>query len=458
VVLFALSLAVGVHDQRTGCSGDLRPYVAGARALRAGLDPYFYVWHPDMSERLAEYWSIPVKMTREAASPALLWLDSLTAGLAWSRIRWLHFGGEELAFVLLAVLLARLRFHRDDRARALCVFLVLVAIGCSPIWREHVANGQHYIQIALFLGLALACMDRGRPGWAGFWGAWAVLFRPTLAVLFLPLVLKRQWGAVAGAVVGAAVFLALSLPVTGIQPYRSAGPALAAWDTMAGLGYVPLDNNGLPAIPPGLRLDRPPTPAVLEGVRRIPLWGPPLEEWYSLLGVSNDLIAAANRLGAHLHPEPGSDWRLRACRGACVLLMLLAGVALVRWRGPLSGWDLLLVGLFLAFVADYMVPCERLLYSETLQALPFGVLGGLLLDRRLPPFVRWCGVVGAGWALASYGVRLLPESARYWVNIFSFGGPYAALVFFGGAVLYLLRRSGRGESEESSPATVEASS
>ena len=447
LVLFALSVAVSVHDARYGCSGDLRGVVASARAMKTGLDPYFYVWKPGMSERLAEYWSIPVKMTRATYPPSLLWFSSLLGGWSWITIRRVHFLLEELCLLALALLLPRSRFHHNDQSRALSVSLVLVAIGCSPIWRVHLVCGQHYVQIALLLGLALACMERERPGWAGFWAAGAMFFRPTMAVVFLPLLMKRQWSAVAGGAVGLALALALSLPVTGLAVYRSAVRANADWDVVGAQEYISDYVAALP-IPPALRAERPGTPLVLEGVRRVHLWDPPLEQSYSLLGVSNMLIFAANRLGAHLHSEPGTDYRLRAFRIAGALLLLVACVLLVRWRKPIPGALLLLLGIFLAFAADYMTVSWRTLYSEVLNVLPFGVLAGLLLDRRLPGFHRWCGYLGSGWALASYMTVPVPEGVHAWLNAFSWIGPYSALVFFGGAVVYLIRRQERERPEE----------
>jgi hypothetical protein len=443
VVLFALSVALSVHDVQHGCSGDLRGVVVAARALRAGLDPYFYVWRPGMSERLADYWVIPYKMTRATYPPSLLWFYSLTSGWGWSRLRWVDFLAEEAAFLALALLLARSSFHRTDRERALSLLLVLVAIGCSPIWRSHVERGQHYVGLALLLGLALACVERRQPGWAGFCGGWAVLFRPTFAVIFLPLLMKRQWRAVAGGAAGLAVSLALSLPTTGLGLYQSARRALADWDISYGQEYLVSSPYQAAPVPARLQEDRPATPEVLEGVRRRPVWNPPLEEHFSLLGVSNAMIFAANRRGAHVHIDPEADFRLPVFRACCAALLAGVCLALVRGRGPIPGSLLLLVGFFLAFLTDLMTVAYRGLYSEVLQALSLGVLGVLLVDGRLPRFYRWCGLFGASWALLSYLAAPVRGGWHLWLTLFSWVGPYCALVFMGGAVLYLVRQAGR---------------
>jgi hypothetical protein len=454
VVLFALGVAVSVHDMHYGCSADLRNRVAPARAMLAGLDPYFYVWQPGMSERLADCYVLPTKMTRPAVPPSVLWFYALSAGLPWGAIRWLYLSLDEAALLALAVLLARLGFHKTDGDRTTAVVLILVAIGCSPIWRMHEERGQYYIYPVLLLGTAFFCLDRKKPAWAGLAMAGAAFLRPTAAPVLLPFLATRKWPVVVGSVVGLAICLGASLPITGIQVYRSSQRSMAGWDEVFGQQYLSGDVETY-IIPASLRGERPPTPRVLEGVARPrpprDLWHPPVFQSYSLLGVSNVLAYAANRLGAGLRLDPESDWRLRVFRVCCAVMLLVGYLALARRGGNCSEPLLCLIGLFFVFLAEYMTPSIRHLYGEVFQILPLGVLGPLLFDRGLPRFYRWCGAVGAGWALLSYAARLAPEGVHFWLNTFSFLGPYSALVFFGGAVLYLARRN---RSEEGSSSTT----
>lgn len=56
VLIFAAFLAFvdTVRDNYTFSGADLRNRVVGARALLQGLDPYFYEWKQDMSDRLLD--------------------------------------------------------------------------------------------------------------------------------------------------------------------------------------------------------------------------------------------------------------------------------------------------------------------------------------------------------------------------------------------------------------------
>jgi hypothetical protein len=295
----------------------------------------------------------------------------------------------------------------------------------------------------LLLGLAFFCLDRKKPAWAGAAMAGAAFLRPTVAPVLLPFLATRKWPVVLGAVAGMAVCLGASLPVTGIQVYRSSQRAIAGWDEVFSLQYRTADPNDY-EIPPALAMYRPEPPRVIEGVAtpgfRHDLWRPPAAQSYSLLGVSNVAIFLANRYGATLHPEAPTDVRLRVLR-ACCLALLVAGFLMVARRGGNYATPLLmLIGVFLVFLAEYMTLSVRHLYGEVFQVLPLGVLGPMLFDRQLPRFYRGCGLLGAFWALLSYLNRLLPVGAQEWVTLMSWIGPYSALVFFGGAVLYLVHR------------------
>ncbi len=440
VMLFVLSVALSVDDMYYSCSGDLRSRIVPARAMLAGLDPYFFEWEPGMGERLADCYQIPTLMTRATVLPSVLWAYTGLAKLPFGVSRWGHFCLEEAAFLILAILMSRLRRHRTDRERALAASLMLVAVGCSPIWRLHVERGQYYIYVALLLGLALFWLDRYKPMWAGALIAWAAFLRPTIAVVFLPFLAKRRGAVLLGGVAGMAVAFGLSLPLTGLEVYRSAKRSIAGWDVVFGQQYLS-DSVDAYLAPPALRCDRALTPRVIEGVvTSWSLWKPPLCQSYSLLGVSNTLIFRANQLGANLRIDPKSDWRLRVFRGCCAVLLLVLFLVMLRLRRQTAGLVLLMLGLFLAFLADYMTAPSRNLYSEVFQVLPFGVLGPLLFSGRLGRLYRWCGAVGVLWAPLSYLAKLAPGAVHRWLIVFSWLGPYSALVFFGGAVLYLARQ------------------
>jgi hypothetical protein len=207
-------------------------------------------------------------------------------------------------------------------------------------------------------------------------------------------------------------------------------------------------------VPPQLSAERPAPPRVLEGIKTLDhLWAPPVYQSYSLLGISNVGIYVANRLGAHLHLDPATDWRLKAFRACGAVALLVGCLAVARYGRGFSGSLLMLVGLFLAFLAEYMTLSVRHLYGEVFQILPYGVLGPMLLERGLPRFYRGCGAVGISWSLLSYVARLLPDRAGHWLSLVSWLGPYSALVFFGGAVLYLARQHMKSSSGRPAEAT-----
>ena len=464
LVVLAVAFVNSVRDVQTYGGVDLRGRVTAARALLLGMDPYFYVWQPGMSEDLLDPCRGRELMSRGTVSPPVMCIYALTARLPYRTIRWIWFGCDWLALLATVLLLTRLSLQPDDLTRALTVVCGFAFIGGSQIWRLHVERGQFYIYYSLLLALAFLYAGKKTPRgpWlAGLAIGVSAALRPTLLVVAVPALLQRRWSVVAGAALGAALVLGVTLPVTGLHAWNSFRQNAADAEEAYLQRYFYLDPNcgidppDLLTQIPGVACDQ--VPHTVEGMNCFEAWSPYLIQDYSFLGVSNQYLWIAHNLcGWKVGYPPGHDPRLQILRRAYVAICAAVFLGLLLWRRRWSLSLLLLIGLYLSVLGDYMIVPTRGLYAEVHQIVVYALLGSYLLR----PGVGWAGKtlgwIGIAWALPLFVLGGLPYLTKVLISPLSDAGPYAALAFFLVALLYAVRVSGQGEGpfaggEESDP-------
>jgi hypothetical protein len=453
VALLLVSFALSAGDVTTYGGVDLRGRITAARALLLGMDPYFYQWHPGMSDYLLDPCRGREIMSRGTVSPPTLWIYSLTARLPYRTIRWLWFGSDWLTLLATVLLLTRLPVQRDDLTRAFTVVCGFAFIGSSQIWRMHVERGQFYIYYSLLLALAFyyaGRQARSGPWLAGFAIGLGAALRPTLAVVAVPALLRGKWAVVGGAALGVVLVMAVTLPATGVQAWTSFRQNAADADKAYLLRYKYLDPNlgndspDLLTSAPGVAVDQ--VSHVVEGMNCFEIWQTYLMQDYSFLGVSNQMLWLDHHiLMGHRGFPPGADPRLKILR--CAYLAICGGFFLwLLWRRPSYSLSLLLlIGLFLSVLGDYMIVPTRGLYAEVHQIVVYALLGTFLLrPGGLDRDVKALGWLGIAWALPLFVLGNLSYGPRTVFSPLSDLGPYAALAFFLWTLLYVLREAAQG--------------
>jgi hypothetical protein len=184
-----LCLFASINDLRAYPGRDLRPKVAGARLLAAGLDPYDFNAPPPDNEYFRTNNLI-------SFTPGLLLLyvplsvvPYETQREAYFCLDWLFAAG---AFYLLQRNLCQARLERY-----LCWIIYAAFIICSYSFRIHLERGQYYMLLMLLTCCTAASMKSKRADWLScIPSALLLVLRPTYGLL-LPVALicfgARKW-------------------------------------------------------------------------------------------------------------------------------------------------------------------------------------------------------------------------------------------------------------------------
>jgi len=216
IVVVAAAFVQSCDDAITFGGVDLRARVIGARAMFAGLNPYFYEQNVETPERLADPFRSSRIITRCTYPPTLLcaygalaWLPYKAQRLIWFVLEW------SLLFASVA-LLARL--IRPQRVRLLFVSVALLFFAAGYFWRLHVERGQYYVLVVfLWSAGAFVCLKlRRHSAWGGILFGCAAAMRPTALVVIGPLWLLGLRRTAYTTLLTAAVLCLVTVPVSGI--------------------------------------------------------------------------------------------------------------------------------------------------------------------------------------------------------------------------------------------------
>ncbi len=162
---------------------------------------------------------------RYLPATALLFVPVAPLPLAAARLAWLGlsvgFGVASIAVLLRErATAARGIALRPDGARGHVRTATVVLLGLATASRpilEAFACGQVNLLVLLMLLLAFREMDRGRELRAGVIVAVATGMKVTPALLLVDAALRRRWRVLAGAAIGVAILLAISVPFYGLD-------------------------------------------------------------------------------------------------------------------------------------------------------------------------------------------------------------------------------------------------
>jgi len=184
-----LCIFVSISDLKTYPGSDLRPKVAGARLLAAGLDPYDFNAPPPDNEYFRTNNLI-------SFTPGLLLLYVPLSAIPFETQRAVYFCLDWLfaafAFYLLQRILCETRLEKY-----LCWMIYAAFIVCSYSFRLHLERGQYYMLLMLLTCCTAASIKSKRVDWLScFPSALLLVLRPTYGLL-LPVALicfgARKW-------------------------------------------------------------------------------------------------------------------------------------------------------------------------------------------------------------------------------------------------------------------------
>lgn len=156
---------------------DFRNRVVAARVANQGLDPYFFKWSPEYSEKLYDPSDeANLVYSRLTSPPTTLTLHRAFASLPWKTQKTLNF---YLSWIAL-LSIAGIAFRKSKRdLQILGIVVVITGIyAISGTWQFHTERGQQYIYLAFFLTLAWASSGK----MSGVWMSLSPFFRPTLGL------------------------------------------------------------------------------------------------------------------------------------------------------------------------------------------------------------------------------------------------------------------------------------
>lgn len=206
ILLTALLLASIVKDvsHLTPFAGDLRNRIVGARMIKDGLSPYFYIWKKGDSNK---YYLPPypqeIKVSSATATPFFHSIFSLVADLPEFQIiaMWLF-----LQYLVLAgCFLFAISCVADVKQRKMVtpiIAFIAVTFTYTFGWRAHVYWGQNYIFIPLLALIIFYLLKRRfsviNALLFAVFATSLVLLRPIAILIFLPLVFNPKeyfkWG------------------------------------------------------------------------------------------------------------------------------------------------------------------------------------------------------------------------------------------------------------------------
>ena len=203
IVISVIGLAVDFHSTLAYPGSDFRNRVVGARLMLDGIDPYFFKWHPGLSERLYNPLDDPTEMTSKlSVPPTVLTLHAAFAGLSylqqkiiWLVTQWVAFAGTVWIF---------LKTNGSQRKQIL-MLAVSFCFANSLFWRLHISSGQVYIIYIFVLAIAwffLQHRSKPRAMVGGFFAGVAASLRPSFILFFIPFVVRKQYSFLLGGAAG----------------------------------------------------------------------------------------------------------------------------------------------------------------------------------------------------------------------------------------------------------------
>ncbi|HEV2765746.1 MAG TPA: glycosyltransferase family 87 protein [Pyrinomonadaceae bacterium] len=344
---------------------DLRARVVASRLVRAGLNPYTFVWTEGAGERLLDPARREPGPSRFTYPPMTLALTYATAELPyrWQRAAW--FVLEWAALLLSVALLARMAGSRRNRLAFLALALTLFV--ASSFWRLHVERGQYYVFVLLFLSLG-AYLHARRPQktWlAGVCFGLAAVLRVPFVLMLAPLWVLGFRRASAAMLVTFACVVVWATLLVGVGAWKDFSALVGEWGRVVqDAGYAERQYGPAREVPGAAE------GVELSGMLRVPF--------------ANTTFAARFEGDKRHLPAPLDALDTQKVSRALAALVACAGLALAwaaRRRRRVAPRHAVAFSVALVLTVEFFLPF-KFDYADILLLFPLALCAPVLTGRR----------------------------------------------------------------------------
>jgi hypothetical protein len=321
----------------------------GARLLSQGLDPYYYRWRPNNPETLRDpFDKLELPVSRVTVSPIGLAFYTPFANFPYRTQRLIWLVLQQLALFCSLVLLI---FTTGSSRNKAILAISLIMINSNYSLRSHVETGQIYIFFVFLIAVSywfLSQKNRFRYALSGLSLGLAIAIRPPLIVMALPMLLFQRIRLFGMALVGASIWLLVSVLQYGYPVWAN---------YFSAMGVISKLSRGELKIPTqDLKL-----PQVLEGMKFGFIDANPSYETSLALKLHKTL---------GFHPSIGHL--------VALLAIILSGYLFIAFRlyrprqnVPIPLRDvLLMLGGVMVLIVDFLMPIPRNSYNDVLYLVP----------------------------------------------------------------------------------------
>lgn len=136
IVISIVGFVVDIRNTISYTGTDLRNRVVAARLVLEGIDPYFFNWHPGLSERLYDPLNNPLELlSKVSVPPTVLALHSIIAKLSYlqQKIIWLLV--QWAAFIIIVLIFAKTSSSKlkSNSIAVIGFFLPIAYFGVSTL-------------------------------------------------------------------------------------------------------------------------------------------------------------------------------------------------------------------------------------------------------------------------------------------------------------------------------------
>lgn len=329
---------------------DLRNRVVGARLLKKNLDPFFYKWQKgDSVELLDPRDKAENEVNMVTVPPSVLVLIAPFSGIKYNLQRILWFFIQWILFLLSIYFYSKSASTKRDEK--IIWLLSLFVVGSSFFWRLHVERGQIYIFYVFLISLVYYFYQsklKFKIMLSGLVLGFAMIIRPTLALIALPFIVYKNWKFIFSTIVGGVSLFIITLLFTGWKTWHSYFSAmkihgvLHLTDTNYAASNYPFTNiEGI---------------GNLYGLANIPIFDSSLQFLFKSVGI-----------------------RIQGIILLFVFVIIVILFFLFLRRFKLNNSQLFLLGSFLVFLVDFFLPAARFSYNNVM-FLP--ILAMIILERN----------------------------------------------------------------------------
>ena len=333
---------------------DLRNRVIGARLLIDGIDPYYFHWHPGLSELLADPNHDPNSIvSKVTVTPTALTLYSVIARLPYfyQRLLWLF---AQWVLLLISIVIFAKTSQKKFQEKLIIVIGLLFFSG-SYFWRLHVERGQIYILYAFLLTLAY-WLARQSSKYSQILGGvfigFTVMLRPYTIFLSIPFLIYKKWNLVVGGMIGIVSGFLVSFIFADLSTWQSYFSAMKIHGRI---------NSGLLKLPDTAVREY---PQEIEGMKNLS----------SALTLPNYDIGFAINL-KFLPPDLNLLINtIIMLGGISIIMMTFLNIKKHHHDQSISTEMLFLIGTLIVLVSEYFTPSSRNSYVDIQWLVPLSLV------------------------------------------------------------------------------------